>query len=77
MIAKLSSLNPDGNSRADTLDRFLTKLDLPLPTTAPTLPSFKENNKEPSIPFIIGFFLGDEVWGSLWMILKPGILCFT
>jgi hypothetical protein len=58
LINLIYSLNPDGNTRADTLDRFLTKFDLPLSTTAPTLPSFKENNKEPSIPFIIGFFLG-------------------
>jgi hypothetical protein len=66
LINLIYSLNPDGNTRADTLDRFLTKFDLPLSTTAPTLPSFKENNKEPSIPFIIGFFLGD---GSLGITL--------
>ncbi len=66
LINLIYSLNPEGNTRKFSLVEQLKELGLSLPSLAPTLPAFKENMKEPSIPFIIGFFLGD---GSLGVTL--------
>ena len=57
------SLNPDGNKRKLTLDEKLEALGLSLPTTVPELPQEIKNKQLPSIPFIIGFFLGDGTLG--------------
>jgi hypothetical protein len=56
-------LNPEGNSRKVSLDEQLKKLGLPLPATAPALPPLIDNNKLPSIAFIIGLWLGDGTLG--------------
>lgn len=66
LVYLVYSLNPEGNDRKLTLGDLLNKLGLSFPASAPELPTFIENNKLPSIAFILGFFLGD---GSLGITL--------
>jgi hypothetical protein len=66
LINLIYSLNPEGNARKLSLEEQLKEFGLSLPSLVPSLPVFKENMRLPSIPFIIGFFLGD---GSLGVTL--------
>lgn len=65
LVHLIYSLSPEGNQRSVTLQQKLAFLGLPL-NEAPELPSFVENSNLPSVPFILGFWLGD---GTLGVIL--------
>jgi hypothetical protein len=62
LVHLVYSLSPDGNQRNVTLQQKLTFVGLPLNET-PVLPSFIENSNLPSVPFILGFWLGDGTLG--------------